>query len=46
MVINDAVGTKSLILDMLSGDIVILKNAIPISVAKQIKKDLYYMLTK
>jgi len=41
MVHNNEEETKKLILDMLSGDILILKNAIPTTVAKQIKKDLY-----
>ena len=41
MVYNDNEKTKKLILDVLSGDVVILKNAIPEDVAKQIKKDLY-----
>jgi hypothetical protein len=40
MVNNNEEETRKLILDMLSGDVVILKNAIPTNVAKQIKKDL------
>ena len=41
MVINDEVETKKLILDMLAGDAIILKNALPTDLAKQIKKDLF-----
>ena len=41
LVENDEKETKKLILDMLSGDVIILKNAIPKDVAEQIKTDLY-----
>ena len=41
MVNNDFEKTKQWILDMLSGDIVILKNAIPKDTTKQIREDVY-----
>ena len=41
IVLNDYGKTKDLILDMLAGDIIILKNAIPKNDIKKIKDDLY-----
>ena len=40
-VLNDYDKTKDLILDMLKGDIVILKNAIPKNIVKEIRDDLH-----